>query len=224
MTGHRPDSPDLLAAAGPAAREGVRRLNRVPFMIAHGRSLPSLLGPISYTYWQRLQQANAAKDRSDSKALAFSLMRLTGASSRPRRPRPFQRRPPPPPRLPPAPELPKAIPISMSGKSSLQRLARMRQAREQLNIAALDAPSSVKASLPKPAAATSEIWAIVARRLRIGHRSVHEIRDGSPRADGRQRRRLEPSKGQSGVHRRAGPQRRKPEHSSSRPRGAKIGL
>ena len=32
----------------------------------------------------------------------------------------------------------------------MQRLARMRQAREQLNIAALDAPSSVKASLPKP--------------------------------------------------------------------------
>ena len=33
----------------------------------------------------------------------------------------------------------------------MQRLARMRQAREQLNIAALDAPSSVHASLPKPA-------------------------------------------------------------------------
>ena len=65
MTDHRPDSPDMLQRPDPRAA-GVRRLNRVPFMIAL-LILALVTAAIFYTYWQRLQQANAAKDRSDSK-------------------------------------------------------------------------------------------------------------------------------------------------------------
>ena len=106
----------------------------------------------------------------------------------------------------------------------MQRLARMRQAREQLNIAALDAPSSVNASLPKPPAATSESG----QSLPGGSGSATEAftkyamdrlgqMDGSAADLNRQKDKI-------GLRRRAGSQGRKPEHSSSRPRGAKIGL
>ena len=53
-----PPSPDLLNR--PAARgEGVRRLNRVPLMIAMG-VLALIMATIFYTYYLRLQQSKAA--------------------------------------------------------------------------------------------------------------------------------------------------------------------
>ena len=115
MTDHRPDSPDLLQQPDPL-RAGVRRLNRVPFMIAL-LILALVTGAIFYTYWQRLQQANAAKDRSDSK-IGVLANAPTGASSSPRRQRPFQRWPPPLRLLRLFPSFQRSIPISMSGKSS----------------------------------------------------------------------------------------------------------
>ncbi len=153
MTDQRPDSPDVLQRPDPRAA-GVRRLNRVPFMIALA-ILALVTAAVFYTYWQRLQQANAAKNRSDSQigvlanAPDAGFIRPKAAESVP-----VLAAPPPAPA--PAPELPKVNPYQHEWEEFMQRLARMRQAREQLNIAALDAPSSVHASLPKPPAAASE--------------------------------------------------------------------
>ena len=106
----------------------------------------------------------------------------------------------------------------------MQRLARMRQAREQLNIAALDAPSSVNASLPKPPAAASESG----QSLPGGSGSATEAftkyamdrlgqMDGSGADLNRQKDKID-------FASEAGSKRRGTEYSSSRPRGAKNGL
>jgi len=153
VTDHRPDSPDLLQQPDPL-RAGVRRLNRVPFMIAL-LILALVTGAIFYTYWQRLQQANAAKDRSDSK-IGVLANAPDGGFIQPKASETIPALASAPAAPPPVPELPKVNPYQHEWEEFMQRLARMRQAREQLNIAALDAPSSVKASLPKPAAVPSE--------------------------------------------------------------------
>ena len=118
MTDHRPDSPDLLAAAGPV-RAGVRRLNRVPFMIAL-LILALVTGAIFYTYWQRLQQANAAKDRSDSK-IGVLANAPDGGFIQPKASETIPALAAAPAAPPPVPELPKVNPYQHEWEEFMQR-------------------------------------------------------------------------------------------------------
>ena len=117
--------------------------------------LALVAGAIFYTYWQRLQQANAAKDRSDSK-IGVLANAPDGGFIQPKASETVPVLAAAPVAPPPAPELPKLNPYEQEWEEFMKRRAQLRQAHEQLNIAAVDAPSSVKVSLPKPAAAASE--------------------------------------------------------------------
>ncbi len=153
-----PDSPDLLS--GPPARgQGVRRLNRVPLMIAMA-ILALIMATVAYTYHARLKQAQRAgsEDRKPSAAAAM----LTGPDAgyiEPKAPDsvPVLRMPAAelPKPVAPLPEPEKLGPYRAAWENYFRRLEQIARAKEQVALAAAEAPSTVQVSLAKNVNAAS---------------------------------------------------------------------
>ncbi|MGC2632435.1 MAG: conjugal transfer protein TrbI, partial [Rhodomicrobium sp.] len=145
-------SPDLLG--GPPARgQGVRRLNRVPLMIAMA-ILALIMATVAYTYHARLKQAGRAggEDKKPSAAAAL----LTGPEAgyiEPKAPdsvpvlRMAAAEIPKP--VAPLPEPEKLNPYREAWENYFRRLEQIRRAKEQVAFAAAEAPSTVQVNLAK---------------------------------------------------------------------------
>ena len=153
-----PPSPDLLGAA-PTRGAGVRRLNRVPLMIAMG-ILILIMATIAWTYHLRLLKSKPA-DRAGRGDTAIGI--LTGAPEggyiAPSPPKsipviPAPAAEPGPLTTPIAPEPPN--PYRAAWEDYLKRKEQLRQARLQVMLAALEAATAVQGGVPKHAAAAGE--------------------------------------------------------------------
>jgi type IV secretion system protein TrbI len=145
-------SPDLLG--GPPARgQGVRRLNRVPLMIAMA-ILALIMATVAYTYHARLKQAGRSghEDKKPSAAAAL----LTGPEAgyiEPKAPgdvpvlRMVTAELPKP--VAPLPEPEKLNPYREAWENYFKRLEQIRRAKEQVAFAAAEAPSTVQVNLAK---------------------------------------------------------------------------
>ena len=153
-----PSSPDLLG--GPPSRgAGVRRLNRVPLMIAMA-ILALIMATIAYTYHLRLQASKQATDKGGQAQTPIGI--LTNAPDagyiQPKAPEIIPVLPQPAPFQPPAPLVPDAPdPNRLAWENYTKRVEQLRQAREQLALAALGASPEIQANLPRrTTAAASE--------------------------------------------------------------------
>ncbi|MFZ0569069.1 MAG: TrbI/VirB10 family protein [Rhodomicrobium sp.] len=151
-------SPDLLG--GPPARgQGVRRLNRVPLMIAMA-ILALIMATVAYTYHARLKQAQRAGSEDKRPSAAATL--LTGPEAgyiEPKAPdsvpvlRMAAAEIPKP--IAPLPEPEKLGPYHEAWENYLRRLEQIRRAKEQVAFAAAEAPSTVQVNLSKRVNAAS---------------------------------------------------------------------
>jgi type IV secretion system protein VirB10 len=150
-----PSSPDLLTPP-PARGAGVRRLNRIPLMIAMA-ILALIMATIAYTYHMRLQQARSTDKAARTDAAigvlagapdagyilpkAPDIIPVLPAAAAPAAERPL------------APEPEKPHPYRIAWENYFKRLEQLRQAREQVALAAIEATPAVQASLPRKTAA-----------------------------------------------------------------------
>ena len=146
-----PSSPDLLQPP-PTRGAGVRRLNRIPLMMALV-ILVIIMATIAYTYHLRLQASNSS-DRGERVETAIGV--LNGAPEwgfiSPKAPSQI---PVIPVEIQPAPiALPMAPRPSVyhqEWEDYVQRRKKLRQAREQVLLAAIDAATTISAQDKKSA-------------------------------------------------------------------------
>ena len=150
MTGPQ-DSPDLLAPP-PQRGEGVRRLNRVPLMIAMA-ILAIIGGTIAYTYHARLQRAAEGNGGQSANAIGVFTGVPEGGYIPPQAPATIPIPLPAPAAPAPAPEPEKPNPYRAAWELYFQHMEKLRQAREQMALAAIDAPSGVPGAAKHPPAA-----------------------------------------------------------------------
>jgi type IV secretion system protein VirB10 len=147
-----PPSPDLLNR--PAARgEGVRRLNRIPLMIAMG-VLALIMATIFYTYYLRLQQSKAASKtgRTDT-AIGILANAPDAGYIPPKAPDTIPVLPAAAPPAAPTPESERPNPYRSAWENYLKRWEQLRQARDQMALAAIEAAPAVQANFTKSPAA-----------------------------------------------------------------------
>ncbi|MBI4723824.1 MAG: conjugal transfer protein TrbI, partial [Rhodomicrobium sp.] len=180
-----PPSPDFLG--GPPARgAGVRRLNRVPLMIAMA-ILAIIMATIAYTYHLRLQSAkqSAGWRRGDT-----PIGILTNAPDAgyipPKAPEAIPVLPPTAPVAPAVPEPEKPNPYRLAWENYFKRTEQLRQAREQMALTALGAGSEVRVNLPKktgPAAASDAAQPMSASEqfAKLAADRLAELSDGGER-------------------------------------------
>ncbi len=151
-----PRSPDLLPR--PDARSaGVRRLNRIPLMIAMA-ILALIMAAIFYTYYLRLQQSRAAaKTARTDTGIGILATAPDAGYIPPRAPETIPVLPAAAPPPAPLPEPQRANPYQLAWENYLKRMEQLRQAREQVTLAAIEATTNVQAGFAKPAAAHEQV-------------------------------------------------------------------
>ena len=151
MTGN-PSSPNLLNSP-PSRGPGVRRLNRVPLFIAMA-ILAIIAATIAYTYWLRLQTARQVQTAGPTAKSVPVLMDAPAAGFIP--PKAAEAIPvlaPPPAPVQPAPPQPEPEdPNKAAWQRYLDRVERIRAAREQLALQAVESPTKLQVALAKPSA------------------------------------------------------------------------
>ncbi|MFT4080318.1 TrbI/VirB10 family protein [Rhodomicrobium sp.] len=144
-----PSSPDLLGAT-PSRGAGVRRLNRVPLMIAMA-ILALIMATIAYTYHLRLQASK--QDPGSGRRTQAPIGILANAPDAgyipPKAPEtiPVLPQPVAPQPAPPVPDAPD--PNRLAWEAYYKRLEHLREAREKLALTALGAGSEIQANLPR---------------------------------------------------------------------------
>ncbi len=149
MTGD-PSSPNLLNAP-PSRGPGVRRLNRVPLFIAMA-ILAIVAATIAYTYWLRLQPARPVQTAGATAKSVPVLIDAPGAGFiPPKAPESIPVLAPPRAPAQPAPPRPEPEdPDKAAWLRYLERAERIRAAREQLALQAVESPTKLQAALEKP--------------------------------------------------------------------------
>ena len=132
-----PASPDLLQSP-PSRGPGVRRLNRVPLFIALA-ILAIIAATIAYTYWLRLQTARQAEATAPSAKSVPVLIDAPDGFIPPKAPETIPVLAPPPAPAQPAPPPPEPEdPNKEAWRRYLERVERIRAAREQLTVQAVE--------------------------------------------------------------------------------------
>ena len=139
---------------GPPSRgPGVRRLNRVPLFIAVA-ILAIIAATIAYTYWLRLQPARQVQTAGPTAKSVPVLMDAPAAGFIP--PKASEAIPvlaPPPAPVQPAPPQPEPEdPNKAAWQRYLDRAERIRAAREQLALQAVELPTKLQVALAQPGA------------------------------------------------------------------------
>jgi type IV secretion system protein VirB10 len=134
----------------------VRRLNRAPLFIAMA-ILAIIAATIAYTYWLRLQTARPVQTAGATAKSVPVLMDAPGAGFiPPKAPEAIPVLAPPPAPPQPAPPRPEPEdPDKAAWLRYLERAERIRAAREQLALQAVESPTKLQAVLAAPNAAAS---------------------------------------------------------------------
>jgi type IV secretion system protein VirB10 len=171
-----PSSPDLLGSA-PGRGQGVRRLNRIPLLIAMA-ILAIIMAAIAYTYHLRLQASRQSGETGRKPETAIGV--LTGAPDAgyipPAVPELAPPPPPPQPQLQASPiELEKPDPHRLAWEAYYRRLEQLRMAREQAALQAVESPTKLSGEIahrdltavsnPPPLSASEQFARAAAARL-----------------------------------------------------------
>ncbi|ADP70342.1 conjugation TrbI family protein [Rhodomicrobium vannielii ATCC 17100] len=152
-----PSSPDLLG--GPPSRgAGVRRLNRVPLMIAMA-ILALIMATIAYTYHLRLQASKQDPGRGGPTQTPIGILANAPDAGYipPKAPETIPVLPQPVALQPAPPVLNAPDPNRLAWEAYYKRLEHLREAREKLALTALGAGSEIEANLPRrPTSPASE--------------------------------------------------------------------
>ncbi|MFZ1110035.1 MAG: TrbI/VirB10 family protein, partial [Rhodomicrobium sp.] len=146
-----PTSPDLLQPP-PSRGPGVRRLNRVPLFIAMA-ILAIIAATIAYSYWLRLQTARQAETAAPTAKSVPVLMDAPDGFIPPKAPETIPVLAPPlAPAQPAAPPPEPEDPNTLAWQRYLERVERIRAAREQLTVQAVESPTQLQVALARPKA------------------------------------------------------------------------
>jgi type IV secretion system protein VirB10 len=130
----------------------VRRLNRVPLFIAMA-ILAVIAATIAYTYWLRLQTARQAETAAPTAKSVPVLIDAPDGFIPPKAPETIPVLAPPPASAQPAPPPPEPEdPNKLAWQRYLERVERIRAAREQLTVQAVEAPTQLQVALARPKA------------------------------------------------------------------------
>jgi type IV secretion system protein VirB10 len=156
----------------------VRRLNRVPLFIAMV-ILAIIAATIAYTYWLRLQPARQAETPAPTAKSVPVLMDAPDGFIPPKAPETIPvLTPPPAPSQPAAPPPEPEDPNRLAWQRYLERVERIRAAREQLTVQAVESPTQLQVALARlngsaptdrgvsaPASATDQFVKLASARL-----------------------------------------------------------
>jgi len=148
-----PSSPDLLGGS-PSRGAGVRRLNRVPLMIAMA-ILALIMATIAYTYHLRLQASKQDPGKGGPTQAPIGILANAPDAGYipPKAPETIPVLPQPVAPQPAPPVLNAPDPNRLAWESYYKRLEHLREAREKLALTALGAGSEIQANLPRRTAA-----------------------------------------------------------------------
>jgi type IV secretion system protein VirB10 len=174
---NEPSSPDLLGST-PGRGQGVRRLNRIPLLIAMA-ILAIIMAAIAYTYHLRLQASRQSSKAGGRPETAIGVLANAPDAGYipPAVPEKAPPPPPPQPQLQPAPIEPeKPDPHRLAWEAYYRRLEQLRMAREQAALQAVESQTKLNGEItrrdftavsnsPPPLSASEQFARAAAARL-----------------------------------------------------------